>query len=907
MALAPGVRLGPYEVLAAIGKGGMGEVYRATDTKLKRDVAVKVLPASLASDPERLARFQREAEVLASLNHPNIAQIHGLEDAGGTKALVMELVEGPTLADRIAQGAIPVDEALPIAKQIAEALEAAHEQGIIHRDLKPANVKLRPDGVVKVLDFGLAKALEPSSAMSPGMSQAPTITTPAMTQAGMILGTAAYMSPEQAHGKTVDKRTDIWALGCLLYELLTGKQTFPGEDVTDILGAILHKEPDWSVLPAEAPPGIRTLLRRCLQKDRSRRFHSAADIRIEIEEAETGSAETVWAAASATPTRPLWRRAAPFVLAGLAVAVVAAGIAIWNRPSPAVQPVSRLVIPLVGNERLVEESAVAFSPDGTHVAYAVLSGQRQATTRGGIAVVARLYVRSMDSSETKLIAESGAGDHAFNPFFSPDGQWIGFFAEGKLNKISVSGGAPLILGDAPNHHGGSWGPDDTIVVAPATNDGLWSVPAAGGTPQMVTALEADEVSHRWPQVLPDGRGILFTAVPTSATGVSDYNVAVQGIDNGDTRVLVRGGSFGRYAPTGHLVYYQAGTVMAVPFDLERLEVTGNPAPVVESVRTFLDSGLAQFSFSGNGSLIYAEGRSDGGVGQESTLVWVDRQGLTEPLPAPPGVYGNHRLSPDGRKVGIVVARADGTDVWVYDITRDTLTRLTFDGSSLFPRWTPDGSRVFFEQYSGGPGNLFWKPADGSGPEEPVVPGEQLNRGEISPDGRVLVYLRVDPTTKRDLWSVPLEGEREPQPFLQTPFNETGAHFSPDGRWLVYLSDQSGVAEVYVRPFPGPGGEVQVSTDGATGITGWLDGELFYRAGADAEKMMVVETQTEPTLSVGRPRLLFEGYYDRTVGSVTPDGQRFLLLKPEEQQSTGLAQIQVVLNWTEELKRLVPVD
>ena len=816
------------------------------------------------------------------------------------------LAEGPTLADRIAQGAIPVDEALPIAKQIAEAFEAAHEQGIIHRDLKPANVKLRPDGVVKVLDFGLAKALEPSSAMSPGMSQAPTITTPAMTQAGMILGTAAYMSPEQAHGKTVDKRTDIWALGCLLYELLTGKQTFPGEDVTDILGAILHKEPDWSVLPAEAPPGIRTLLRRCLQKDRSRRFHSAADIRIEIEEAETGSAETVSAAALAIPARPLWRRAVPFVLTGLTVAVVAAGIAIWNRPSPAVQPVSRLVVPLVGNERLVEESAVALSPDGAHVAYAVFSGQSGAITGGGIGVVGRLYVRSMDSSETRLIAEGVGVNRAFNPFFSPDGQWIGFFADGRLNKVSVSGGAPLILGDAPSHRGGSWGPDDTIVFAPTNIDGLWSVPAAGGTPQMVTTLEADEESHRWPQVLPDGKGILFTAVPTSATDVSDYNVAVQGLDNGEKRVLIRGGSFGRYAPTGHLVYYQAGTMMAVPFDLERLEVTGNPVPVVESVRTFFDSGLAHFSFSGNGSLIYAEGRLGGEErGQESTLVWVDRRGLTEPLPAPPGVYGNIRLSPDGRKVGVTVAPFNGTDVWIYDLTRDTLTRLTFDGTSRFPRWTPDGSTVFFETISGGVFTLFWKPADGSAPEEPVVPGEQLLRGAISPDGRMLVYLRNGPTTKRDLWSVPLEGERKPQPFLQTPFNETGAYFSPDGRWLVYLSDQSGVPEVYVRLFPGPGGEVQVSTDGASGITGWLDGELFYRAGANAEKMMVVETETEPTLSVGRPRLLFEGYYDRTSGSVAPDGQRFLLLKPEEQQYAGLAQIQVVLNWFEELRRLVP--
>ena len=897
MALSPGTWLNHYEVLGHLGTGGMGEVYRARDNKLQREVALKVLPKAFAQDPERVARFRREAQVLAQLNHPNIAAIHSVEESGGTHFLVMELALGETLRDRIKRGPVPIEEALDISKQIAAGLECAHEKPIVHRDLKPANVKVTPEGVVKILDFGLARAFSGDSG-SGDPADSPTLS--AMTAPGTILGTAAYMSPEQARGKTVDKRTDIWALGCVLYELLTGKHTFPGEDVTDILGAVLHREPDWQALPEATPTAVRTLLRRCLQKDAKRRLRDAADIQIELEEAH--GAPAIPMVAKAAPPAPLWRRATPFVLTGLVVAAITAGIAIWNRPAPTAQPVSRLVVPMVGNERLVEESAVALSPDGAHLAYVVFSGQTQAVTGGGIGVRGRLYVRSMDSSESRLIAEAIGGFRSFNPFFSPDGQWIGFFADGKLNKVSVSGGAPLILCDAPNHRGGSWGPDDSIIFTPGQNDGLWRVSADGGTPQMITTLEADEASHRWPQFLPDGKGILFTTVPKSATDVSDYNVAVQGLDNGEKRVLIRGGSYGRYVPTGHLVYYLAGTMMAVPFDLARLEVRGNPVPVVEGVGTFLDWGLAQFSFSSTGSLVYAEGRlSD----LESTLVLVDRRGLAEPLPAPPRVYGNIRLSPDGRRVAATVAQFNSVDIWVYDIPRDTLTRLTFDDRSFFPRWTPDGTRVYFEKSTSGTTTLFWKPADGSGQEEPIVPGEQLNRGAISPDGRVLVYLRNSPTTKRDLWSVPLEDERKPQPFLQTPFNETAARFSPDGRWLTYLSDQSGQPELYIRPFPGPGGEVQVSTDGASGITGWLDGELFYRAGTNAEKMMAVETRTKPTLSVGRPQLLFEGYYDRTSGSVTPDGQRFLLLKPQEQQQDVVNQIHVVLNWFEELKQRVP--
>ena len=511
MALTSGTRLGPYAITARIGVGGMGEVYRATDTTLDRQVAIKVLPESLASDAERIARFEREAKTLASLNHPNIATVYGFEKSSGVHALVMELVEGPTLADRIAKGAIPVDDALPIAKQIAEALETAHEQGIIHRDLKPANVKLRPDGVVKVLDFGLAKALEPTGAMSPGLSQSPTITTPAMTRAGMILGTAAYMSPEQARGKPVDRRSDIWALGCVLYEMLTGRHTFPGEDVTDILGAVLHKEPDWTALPETTSASIRTLLRRCLQKDKDRRSRDAAEIRLQIEETLTAPATETPSVRKAAPPTPLLRRAMPLVLASLVVGAIIAGLTVWNlRPTPVPRPISRLAVQLPPGDR-IEVSLrplVAISPDGSHVVYA------------GSAAGGQLNLRRLDSPEIRPIPGTQGGS---NPFFSPDGQWLGFFASQKLMKVALSGGPALTLCDALQVWGATWGPDDTIVFSGLDADGrsrLFEVPAAGGMPTALTqpASAGGAFGHAWPEFLPGGNTLLFTSATSNSIG-----------------------------------------------------------------------------------------------------------------------------------------------------------------------------------------------------------------------------------------------------------------------------------------------------------------------------------------------------------------------------------------------------
>ena len=643
VSLIPGARLGPYEIAAQIGEGGMGEVYRATDTKLKRDVAVKVLPLALASDPERLARFQREAEVLASLNHPNIAQIHGLEDADGVKALVMELVEGPTLADRIVQGAIPVDEALPIAKQMAEALEAAHEQGIIHRDLKPANIKVRPDGTVKVLDFGLAKALEPTGAMSPGMSQAPTITTPAMTQAGMILGTAAYMSPEQARGKPVDKRADIWAFGAVLYEMLTGKRAFEEEEISDVFVAVLSKEPDWTALTPHAT--VSFVLHRCLEKDPRRRLRDIGEARLALEGAfETGAPQVT--ESMATPQPAAWQRALMPATA-LIIGGVVAGAAVWLVTSPAAPTLVRTEVTTSGDAALRIDGIqrnLAITRDGSRIVY---RGQGQ------------LLVRALDQLEPTALTGL---DDVRGPFVSPDGEWVGFIDRLSLKKVAITGGPPVTLTEMGGGlRGASWGEDGTIIYGtnqPGT--GLQRVSAAGGDPAVLTTPDAErgESRHFWPEILPGGVGVLFTVI--HGTETESMELAVLDLVTMEHRILLAGGSQAQYAATGHLVYGAEGTLRAVPFDLAQLEVTGDPVPVLEGVMTAPTSAV-EFSLSANGSLLYVAGDSEGTVSR--TLVWVDRQGREEPLAAPPRSYVNPRLSPDGTRV-VLDVRDQEDDIWI---------------------------------------------------------------------------------------------------------------------------------------------------------------------------------------------------------------------------------------------------
>jgi eukaryotic-like serine/threonine-protein kinase len=909
VALTRGARLGPYEIAAQVGTGGMGEVYRATDTNLGRQVAIKVLPETLAQSADRLARFEREAKTLASLNHPNIAQIYGLERSPGTTALVMELVEGPTLADRIAQGPIPVEEALPIARQIADALEAAHEQGIIHRDLKPANVKVRSDGTVKVLDFGLAKAMEPAAGPSSSVSQSPTITTPAMTQAGMILGTAAYMSPEQARGKTVDKRADIWAFGCVLYEMLAGTRAFRGETVSETLAEVLKSEPPWTALPRETPAALRNIVRRCLDKDPRQRAHDIADVRLAMEGAfETAAA--VEATAVAIPRLRVWQR--PATAAVIAVSLIAtAGLAVWAlmRPAPA-PPVElvRFAVSPPSRQSLVatnpNDPDVAISSDGTRIVY--VAGD------DGPDFAQHMYVRALDQLEARRLEGL---ENPRTPFLSPDGKWVGFFGEPNvLKKVTLNGGPAVTISKiSGGPRGASWGPDDTIVFA--TNDpatGLFRVSAGGGEADVLTTPDAQkgELEHFWPEVLPGGKAVLFTIL-SKADATQHAQIALLDLQTGEQRVLVPGGSYPRYMPTGHIVYGVEGTLRAVAFDLGRLEVRSDPVPVLQRVVT-KSSGAASFSVAQDGSLVYLARELQGGV--ERTLVWVDRKGREELLKAPPRAYTLPRISPDGTKVALGV-RDQENDIWVWDLARATLTRLTFDrGVDTVPVWTPDGRRIAFSSTrgdaTGSESNLYWQPADGTGAverlRESAEPQWPLS---FSRDGTRLLFGENGSTTGFDIGILPLEGERHATPLVQTTAQEDSAEVSPDGRWVAYQSNESGRNEIYVRPFPEvSGGRWQVSTGGGIQPLWGRDGrELFYLAGPGRLMATPIQPGAGATFAAGNPRVVFDGQYVSEGYDVSPNGQRFLMIKDVRRTAEGPppSQLFVVQNWLEELKRLVP--
>ncbi len=906
MALSPGSRLGPYEILAAIGAGGMGEVYRAHDAKLHRDVAIKVLLPAVANDPDRLARFSREAQVLASLNHPNIAAIYGLEESDGVRALVMELVEGPTLAERIAQGAIPLDEALPIARQIAEALEAAHEQGIIHRDLKPANIKVRPDGTVKVLDFGLAKAIDQAASRRPqaDLANSPTLSIHA-TEAGLILGTAAYMSPEQAAGKVVDQRTDLWAFGVVLMEMLTGRRVFDGETVSHVLAAVLKDDPDWTALPPTTPASIRRLLRRCLEKDRKCRLPDAADARLEIDDAPL-AASGDGSRVAVPVSRPAWRRALP-VLAVALVALAAGTAATWlaMRASPTSPAVVRMTMTprpgeVVGTT--FPDPDLAVSLDGRRLVYVGTAGGQP-----------QLFVRALDQLEpTQLRGLTNPR----TPFLSPDGAWVGFFEGQTLKKVAITGGPALTLCPITGGpRGASWGPGDTVIFATnAPDTGLLEVSAGGGEPRVLTRPDPakGEVDHLFPEILPGGEAVLFTILATGP--IENSQVAVLDLRTGQSRVLVQGGSNPHYAASGHLVYGVGGTLRAVAFDLDRLQVRGTPVPVVERVVMKTISGAANFSLARDGSLVYLAGDPQGA----RTLVWVDRQGREDPIPAPPRNYVIPRLSPDGRRVALDV-RDQENDIWIWAFAGQTLTRLTFDPSlDQFPVWTPNGARVVFS--SGSPANLFWRAADGTGAAERLAeaPTEMLGHS-FSPDGTRLVVRQLNPKTGFDLsllLSLPsLAGgpgrgpTRDARPLLATPFNELNAEVSPDGAWLAYQSNASGIDEIYVRPFPDvEQGRWQVSTGGGrTPLWARRGRELFYLA--PDGKLMAVPIQPGPSFTRGNAAVVVDRvYFSAAVGrshDVSPDGTRFLMIK--DAAASTATQLVVVLNFFEELKRLVPAQ
>jgi serine/threonine-protein kinase len=916
VALAPGVCLGSYEVIAQIGAGGMGEVYRARDTRLKRDVAIKVLPESFAQDPDRLARFRREAELLASLSHTNIAAIYGLEQADGVTALVLELIEGETLADQIVRGPLPTGEAMPIVRQLVDALEAAHEKGVIHRDLKPANIKITPDGAVKVLDFGLAKLapIEGESAQAGGMnalSMSPTLSIHA-TYAGVILGTAAYMSPEQAKGRAVDKRSDVWSFGCVLFETLTGRRPFEGEDVADTIAFVLTKEPDWSLLPAHVPPAIQLLLRRCLEKDRKRRIADISTVRFVLDEPTSlSSAEPVAAAATAaTPPTPRWRRLPTYgAILAAGVLVTAAGAWMIARANERPPQISRFAIVPAAAQVLnlsAPDRAIAISPDGSHIVYRGGPGN----AGGGL-----MLVRAIDQLDPRPIA----GITGFrDAFVSPDSRWIGFFTQNGIRKVPITGGPSILLcGTQGAPRGASWGPDDTIVFATSTT-GLMSVPAAGGEPRVLTKPDTahGEAGHFFPSVLPGGAAVLFTI---TAPQLENSQVAVLDLKTGQRKILIRGGSQAEYVDTGHLVYAAAGSLRTVRFDLKRLEVVSDPVPVVEQVLTGATSGEASFALSRTGTLLYVPGGVAGVEGARRSLVWVNRQGKEEAIKAPPRAYAYPRLSPDGSRVALDI-RDQENDIWIWDLARETLTRLTFDPSGdSYPVWTPDSRRVVFASQRAGAANLYWQAADGTGTVERLTTSLNIqNATSISHDGMRLVFFEIVPKTGADLYLLPLQSERRATPLVQTTFTERHAEVSPDGSWIAYESNESGQYQIYVRPFPNvDGGRWQVSTSGGSTRPLWARSgkELFYLSGDGTLTTVPVRT-IGSTFSAGNPSKVFDTkYYGTGSGTsgrtydVSADGQRFLMIKDtptsDQQPTTTPASMIVTLNWTEELKRLSP--
>jgi serine/threonine protein kinase/Tol biopolymer transport system component len=898
MAILPGRRLGPYEILSAIGAGGMGEVYKARDTRLDRVVAIKVLPAHLADRAEVRERFDREAKTIASLNHPHICTLYDTGHQDEIDFLVMEYLEGETLAQRLLKGPLPLEQVLQYAIEISDALDKAHRKGVTHRDLKPGNIMLTKTGT-KLLDFGLAKLKQVVAPTNVPLSELPTANDP-LTAQGTIVGTLQYMAPEQLEGKEVDARTDIFAFGAVVYETATGKRAFEGKSQASLMVAILEREPPaMSSLQPMTPAALDRVVRRCLAKDSDERWQSANDLTNELKWIAKGDSQVTLApTVSAKGIRVLGQRALIVSLGILLLGASIAGLAVWYlKPSPASpsQPVSRTVINLPPGQQLAgfeNGPAVALSSDGTHLAYVAQQGGIQ-----------QLYLRAMDSMESKPIPGT---EGAVSPFFSPDGQWVGFFAVGKLMKVSVSGGAALSLGNSTFPRGASWGSQAMIAFVPATAGALQQVSEAGGTPKPLTRLDKAEVNQRWPEFLPGGKAVLFAAGPTT-TNWANAQVAVQSVGTGERRNLIQGATQPRYAPAGHLVYAQGGSLMAVPFDPKRLEVTGTAVPVVEGVLQSTVSGAAQYSFSATGSLVYILG---GIQSAQRKLVWVSRNGAEQPVAAPARAYTFPRLSPDGRRVAVSIEEQD-TQTWLYDLSRDALTRFTFEGNTNYaPTWTPDGKRIAFQSNKDGPVNLFWQLADGGGGLERLTTGEYLQGpSSWSPDGQLLAFVEINPTTGYDIWVLRM-GDRKAQPFMRTPSLESAPRFSPDGRWLAYLSDESGYREIYVQPYPGPGGKWQISTQGGTEPVWNPNGrELFYRSG---DKMMAVEITAQPSFSVGKPKVLFEGPYLPTPATfsnydVSPDGQRFLMLKPSESAEAAPTQINVVLNWFEELKHKVPTE
>jgi len=927
-----------YKITSKLGQGGMGEVYRATDTKLDRDVAIKVLPQSFADDPVHVARFAREAKVLASLNHPNIAVLHGIEESGGAHALIMELVEGETLGQRLKRDPMTVTEAIECCKQIAEALEAAHEKGIIHRDLKPENVKIDPEGRVKVLDFGLAKAVtDPGS--SANQDDSPTLIYTA-TLPGQLLGTAPYMSPEQARAKPVDKRSDIWSFGCVLFECLTGKRMFQGEDVTETLATIIKGEPDWAALPVDTPPTIHLLVRKCLAKDRKRRLRDIGDARIDIEQALGDPSSSFIRLSEGAILETTSRRsglrlksACLVLFATLVVAAVAVfvtdfiGWSVWPPQVEASADVIRFRLDLVPNRHLSggielekdsfglqrpSRRSFALSPNGRYLVYAASDGE---TTR--------LYRRPMNQDQATLIPGTDGG---LMPFFSPDSRSVGFVVGGigtptavelkrvpvdggEVRTIAASGSGPVILAAS------SWTEDDTILVT--AQDGIYVVPATGGSLARLTQVEPakGEQLHGYAQMLPAGRAVLFN-VRTEGQVPSDWTIVVQSLEGGERQTVAVGGSDPRYLSSGHIVFAQSGALIAVPFDVDRLEVTGTPAVVMEDVmhgergaNSILNFGAAQFSVSNTGSLTYVPG---GIYPVDSTsLVWVNRHGEAAPLPLPPARYMWPRFSPDGTRLSYGIGHPGDLQLWVYDLELELPQALTSTGTNTEPVWSPDGTRLVFDR--GDALGLFSISADGSGSPE-LVGKDLAGMRRPSPSAwstdNVLAFLHhPDPGEPFGMWTLRMDGESQPEPFVAT--SSLWPDFSPDGHWIAYVAAADD--EVYVRPFPAGAQVTRVSPDGGSQPVWSPDGRQLFYTKMNPEplpdQVMVVDVVTETTFRPSPPRLLFEGSYTSTIPirsfDISPDGDRFVMIKPVLAEPQPVTEIRVVQNWFTELNEKCP--
>lgn len=929
-----------YQIIGKIGEGGMGEVYRALDSRLNREVAIKVLPRAFAEDPLRMARFEREAQLLASLNHPKIAAIYGLEESGATRALVMELVEGPTLAERIGRApvsgraparaasaspaqatagsgskasgsaaaasarsgsggtvrrnAIPIDEALRIAQQVAEALEYAHEHGVIHRDLKPANIKVTADGDVKVLDFGLAKALGPDEA-SGDISNSPTLSL-AMTEAGMIIGTAAYMSPEQARGKKVDRRADIWAYGCLLYEMLTGQKTFEGETVSDVLAAVIKSDPDWSALPADTPPAIRRLIRHCLAKDPKQRLHDMGDARLAIEEAVSGGdAETPIAGgpiALTKRTTPL-RRGLPWALGGIAILFAAATAWLALRPKPA-QNVMRFSVSPPEGEQLAS-GLMSISPDGRYVAMIAQAGATGPQT---------LWIRSFDN----LTAQQVPGtEGAATPFWSPDSQWIGFQMNGKLEKVAVSGGPAITLCDMrnlslpnPTHITvGAWNREGVILFA--NPGGVYRVPDSGGAPTLVAAPDAMRAGFVLPQFLPDGRHFLVETITQSG----GRSIAVGSLDSKSVVDLGPASSNALYAAPGYIFYLDQKTLMARPFNARSLHFTGPAIPFAQNVGVLEGPDYGFFSVSPAGMLAYQAVPDT----TNNELTWFNRAGQKLGTVGQPNIYSTPALSPDGAQLAVAVGEHAKSDIWVYDLKRGTASRLTFNpADDVNPIWSRDGSQIFFSSLRGGPHyGLYEKAADGLGSTQPISqsPNQDAALDDISADGRYAIYDTATALASDQLWVLPLFGDRKPFRFVQGNSGAASAQFSPNGHYVAYNSVETGREEIYVQTFPQPSGRWEISTAGGMQPMWRRDGKELYYLMPDNKLMAVDVNTTSATFQAGIPKELFQAQlvptsYWRNIYLPSSDGQRFLMITPAGQ--TKAQPITVVVNWQQMLKK-----